>query len=527
MGESKEFVANPCGRFGCAGNRSSAPEGRLKGARRFNAGNLARKLHPRPVGAAEPRCLPRPPLRAGVGLGGRVSPALKRWAIFGRPSGAKTARRPAVVSTSDGFAHGELAGGVGICHPRAWLCALLVGGLLSALPGCTRPETPPASTSQPEAKPARTVAVVKPVRAIVRRRIEQPGFNVEAFQETPVFAKIAGYVRAVKVDIGDPIHKDDVLAELWVPEMEVELRQKEAAARQAEAGVRQARAGEETAQANLERVQSQYQRLSRVGQSGVLDKESVEETRLGAKAARAAADRAKADVAAAEASLELAQANRDYAKTMLDYARLRAPFDGIVTRRNVNVGHFVQPAAAGGKGEPLFVVDQFDPVRVFVNVPGADAPWVRNGDPVTLRVQGAGGEEFTGAVTRTARSLTPQARTLRTEVDVPNPGHKLLPGMYVHATITVQHANAWTLPAAAVAVQGDQAVCYRVEDGKAVRTPLQIGLSGGGVVEVLKKQTHAAPGQEAKWEDFTGTEVVVAGGVEGVQNGEPVKVVGP
>ena len=141
----------------------------------------------------------------------------------------------------------------------------------------------------------------------------------------------------------------------------------------------------------MERAKSQYERLAKVGQNGVLDRESVDETRLGYEAAQAGLEKAKADVAAAEAQLDVAQANRDYARTMLEYAQIRAPYDGVVTQRNVNTGDFVQPAGTGAKGQPLFVVNQIDPVRVFVNVPGAEAMWVRNGDPVSLLLQGAGG----------------------------------------------------------------------------------------------------------------------------------------
>src|SRR5206468_1587182 len=132
------------------------------------------------------------------------------------------------------------------------------------------------------------------------------------------------------------------------------------------------------------------------------------------------------------------------------------PYDGVVTRRHVNTGDFIQPAGAGARGAPLFVVSQTDPVRVFVNVPGADAAWVHDGDPVSLRLLGAGGELFRGQVTPNARSLDPQSRTLRTEIDLPNPRGRLLPGMYVQATITVQHPDVWTLPAGAVVTDGDQ-----------------------------------------------------------------------
>jgi RND family efflux transporter MFP subunit len=336
--------------------------------------------------------------------------------------------------------------------------------------------------------------------------IEQPGFNIEAFQETPIFARVTGYVEKWNADIGEQVTPKTILVELSVPDLKMELKQKEAAVAQAEAQVKQARAAIAAARAQVARTQSQYQRLSRVAQGGLVDRESVEEVRLGYEAAQAGMDRANADVTAAEAHVEVARANRDHARTMLDFARIPAPFDGVVTARNLSVGDLVQPGGTV-KGQPLYVVQQIDPVRVFVNVPGVDAAWIKNGDRVIFRVQGAGGEAYEGRVTRNARALNPQSRTLRTEIDVPNPKGTLLPGMYVQAAITVQHPNVWTLPAAAVRTEGDQTICFQVADGKEVRTPLQVGLRGDGQVEVLKKLARSASGEE-KWEDITGEEEV-------------------
>jgi multidrug efflux pump subunit AcrA (membrane-fusion protein) len=407
-----------------------------------------------------------------------------------------------------------------------WILMTVFGtAILCSAIGCNRPSAasaPEQSSAKAATEPA--VSVVRPERKTLSHRIEQPGFNIEAFQETPLFPRISGYIRSWNADIGDHVHKGQLLAELHVPEMVVDLQQKEAAVRYANAQIAQARAALLTAQAQLERSRSQYERLARAGKGGILDPESVDETRLGYEAAKAGVEKAKADVAAMEAQLGVAEANRDYSRTMLQYTQILAPYDGVVTQRSISTWDFVQPAGTGTKGLPLYTVDQIDPVRVFVNVPGADAPWIKDGDTVSLRLQGAGGEQFVGNVTRNARSLDARARTLRTEIDLPNPQGKLLPGMYVQATITVQHANVWTLPAAAVLTEGDQTFCYRVENGKAVRTPLQVGLRGGGLVEVLKKQLPAAsPGAEGRWEAITGDEEIAASDVATLSDGQPIR----
>jgi HlyD family secretion protein len=395
--------------------------------------------------------------------------------------------------------------------------------------GCQPPATAPVSTSQqatPHAATAAPVRVIKPERKTVRHPIDQPGFNIEAFQETALFARIPGYVEKWNADIGDRVRKGQILASLYVPEMEVDLKQKEATVRQSSAQIQQARALLLTAQAQLERSKSQFERFQRLGQA-VIDKENVDEIRLGYETTKAGVEKARADVTAAEAQLEVAQAARDYSKTMLQYRELVAPYDSVVTQRNVNTGDLVQPAGSASKAQPLFVVQQLDPVRVFINVPGASAGWVQDGDPVSLRVQGAGGKVYAGKVTRTARSLNPQARTLRTEVDLPNAQGHLLPGMYVQAAITIEHHNVWTLPSSAIVTEGDQVCCYRIVAGKAMRTPLQVGLGGGGLIEVLKKQAKpASPGADASWEDVTGDEEIAANAA-GLNDSQPVQQTGP
>jgi HlyD family secretion protein len=410
---------------------------------------------------------------------------------------------------------------------RLTATALAAAGaaLLAVTGGCQRPSPAATPQEQPAAPPAGTVVrITHPERKTVRHPIEQPGFNIEAFQETPMYAKITGYVQKWNVDIGDHVKEGQVLAELYVPEMVVDLEQKKAAVGQAEAQIKQARAAVLSARAQLARNKSQYERLERSGRTGQISEEAVAETRLGYEAAQAGLETANANVAAAEAQLKVAEAARKYADTMLKYAEIRAPYDGVVTQRNINKDDFILPAGTGAKGLPLYVVDQIDPVRVFVNIPGADAAWIKDNDPVSLRLQGAGGELYQGKVTRNARSLDPRARTLRTEIDIPNPRGKLLPGMYVQASIAVEHHTAWTLPAGAVVTEGDQAFCYRVVDGKAVRTPLQVGLSGGGLVQVLKKEVPSpSPGEEARWEDVTGDEQVVVSDPATLSNGQAVR----
>jgi RND family efflux transporter MFP subunit len=398
--------------------------------------------------------------------------------------------------------------------------------LVSLAAGCDRP---PAGTSDQAAQAAPTeapaVKVVRPERRDVRRLIERPGFNIDAYERTPLYAKLPGYVLKWNADIGKSVRKDDILAELSIPEMEVELKQKEAAVRQAAAEIKEANAAVLRARAELARAKSQYERLDRL--TAVLDKDQREEYRLGFEAAQAGLAKAEANVDVANARLERAKADQDYVETLLQYTKVRAPFDGVVTRRSINTGDFVQPAAAS-KGGSLFVVEKVDPVRVFVNVQELEAVWVRDGDAALIRPQSLPGQQFKGMVTRNAKSLNPTNRTLRTEIDLENPDGKLSPGMFVSATIIAEHKKVWALPAKAVVTRGEQIFCYRVENGKAIRTPIQVGLRGNEpnneVVEVVKQGVRSGTGGGVVWEDFTGQEEIITSNPSALTDGQAVAV---
>jgi RND family efflux transporter MFP subunit len=203
---------------------------------------------------------------------------------------------------------------------------------------------------------------------------------------------------------------------------------------------------------------------------------------------------------------------------MEGYAKIRAPYDGVITFLKVKDGDFVQPA--GGQGDWLFKVARLDPVRVVIAVPEADAELVNEKSEVKLTVQALYGPSLRGKIVRTSWALDPGARTLRTEIDMPNKDDRLRPGNYVYAQITNQLPDAWTLPTSALVKQGDAAVCFVIEDGKAVRTPVQVGRGDGKFIQVMKRQR---PGSPPVWEDFTGTETIAARAA-GLTDGQSVQV---
>jgi RND family efflux transporter MFP subunit len=406
------------------------------------------------------------------------------------------------------------------------LCLVLSLSVLGS--ACNKPggaNSPRAEKSGASEQRTPEVTVVHPEPKSLRRVIDQPA-SVEAFEETPLLARITGYVQKVHVDIGDrvqgprldgtgkQVEAGQVLAELWVPEMEEELRQKRALVVQAEAELKLTREAVAVADADRNRLKSQYERLTKIGNSGVIDKEIVEETRNGYEVSSAKLAMAQADVGVKQARVEVAKAEEGRLSALLEYSKIRAPYDGVITSRTVHTGHYL--AATGTR--PLFVIARRDKVRVLVDVPEADAGYVNDGTPARIRLQFLRGQEFEGKVTRSSWSLDSKARTLRAEIHLPNPKGELRPGMYAYVTFTAQLEKTFTLPAASIFMNGDQLCCVRIEKDKALRTPLKIGVRQGETVQVLKKQA----GQE--WQDLTGDEDIVTSNPGSLSDGQAVVI---
>jgi len=386
----------------------------------------------------------------------------------------------------------------------------------------------PAAENQDTEKGAPVAQVVasKPQRKTLTLTTTQPG-RIEAFEETPLYAKTAGYVDEVLVDIGDVVRKDQTLLKLSIPELLDDVEQKEALIAQAEAEVKQAesavvaaQAAVETAQSKIketeagisraeaehERWKSEHARIKELAATGSVTKKLEEETysqlrsaeaatrevvakaesaRTGSYEAQANVGKAQADRGAAKARLRVARADLAHAKTMLAYTQIKAPYDGTVTRRDVDTGHFVQPAS-GGSGMPMMVVARTETVRIFVNIPEMEAPYVDLGDLAKIRVQALTANEFDAKVVRSSWSLQESNRSLRAEIDVANPKGVMRPGMYAMATIRLaESSDALVVPATAILRDSGGTACMIVNDGKIVRRPVELGLRSGGEIEIL------------------------------------------
>jgi RND family efflux transporter MFP subunit len=394
------------------------------------------------------------------------------------------------------------------------LPVLFVGGCHRAQPGGG--DAKPASVER--------VQAAKPQRKTLARTTTQPA-RIEAFEETPLFAKVAGYVKKVHKDIGDSVGAGQPLVTLDVPELADDVAQKEAMLAQAEAELKQAaanvqavKAAADTAKAKVEearagtvrtasdyeRVQAENERIKSLAQRGSVTGKLVDESLNQLQAAAAAREKAEAAVRSAEKSAEQAEANVGKAeadqqaadarigvakaelaraRTMLGYAEIKSPYAGVVTQRTVDTGHFVQPGRA--ESGPVMAVARTDEVRVFLDVPEMDAGLVDVGDEATLDVQAIGGKKLLASVTRTSWSLAPANRSLQVEIDFKNEGAKLRPGMFATGTITLaKRDNVFVLPTSAIIHNGAETFCACVESGKITRRKIELGLQTASEVEV-------------------------------------------
>ena len=443
---------------------------------------------------------------------------------------------------------------------RRWF----VVGLVFTFGGCAKPTGTPSTvpvSANSDAPVAVKVASLQ--RQTLTWDVEQPG-SVQAFEMTPLVAKLSGYVKTITKDLGDPVEAGEVLATIEIPELEREADQKKAMVLQAEAKVEQARCGVTVAiehviaaeamvnevkaglsktQADYDRWESELKRIETLVSQKVIDTQTLDETRKQFRSAASGRDeatakiismqaavreasakklRADADLKAAEAEVKLADADAKRVASLLDYRQIRAPYKGVVTGRFIHTGHFLQ--SSGNRPEPLFNVARLDVVRVFVDVPEVVAMQAVTGTKAVVRLPSLGGKEFNATITRTANVLNPDSRTLRTEIDLPNADGLLRPGMYAVVKIAATVPDAIVAPPTAVLFADETAYCYAVEDGKAVKLRVQVGRNDGKGVQLLGKRRAGL--NNGDWQPFTGKETVVTGNLGALADGQAVTVNG-
>ena len=342
-------------------------------------------------------------------------------------------------------------------HPRLVMVVLALAILLGAFafvmlreetPASSKPKAaaplPGATSSSSAALPVQTLPVQ---RRDLARTLTLPG-NVSPWLQATLYAKVPGSLKSMNADKGDVVKKGQLLAVLDAPEVEQLFQQ---------------------ADADYQIKQVTFERLRNVW------RENPDVI-------------AKQDVDMAEAAAKASKHLRDSRRSMLEYTKVFAPFDGTVTARFADPGAFI-PAATGSatQSSPFFTVMDLDTVRIYVSVPQEAALWANQGVSAILTARELPGQEFRGAITRTTSALDPSTRTLLVEIDLPNPTHRLRPGMFVMATLILEeHPQALALLPAALVSDNTGTSVFVVEGSTAKQVAVKTGLDDGAWVEVIE-----------------------------------------
>lgn len=362
------------------------------------------------------------------------------------------------------------------------VCALVAGALALGIVPRLQAHAVLAKRTAQATVPA--VAIVRPGAAAAQREIVLPA-DVRAYQDAPVYARVSGYLRRWYADIGAQVTQGQLLAEIDAPEVADQLQQ--------------ARADEATAAANFALAKSTAERWKDLQQSNSVAQQET--------------DQKVADMQAKGAVLAAARSNTSRLAQMASYTQIRAPFDGMITARNVDTGALIDAGSSPSQGRELFHLSAGRTLRVYVQVPQDDSGIVGPDTEAWLTLPQSPGQRLPATVARNAGAIDPVTRSLRVELDVDSHDGRILPGAYAEAHLSAKSARAgFDLPAntllfpaqgPSVAVVGD--------DGRLAIRRVTLGRDFGSHVEVLS--------------GLQGNERVVVNPGDGVVAGTPVQVV--
>ncbi|HXM43075.1 MAG TPA: efflux RND transporter periplasmic adaptor subunit [Bryobacteraceae bacterium] len=369
------------------------------------------------------------------------------------------------------------------------LVVLIVIGFLKGYIPHRRNEATLVAEADTAAKEVPTVTVVSVERSASNGTLVLPG-NIEAVTEAPVLARASGYIKKRYVDIGDRVKSGQLLAEIEAPELDQQVNQARAAVDQVRAALEQANANLQQGQAQEQLAKVTAERWKNLQSKGVVSKQENDTYQSQWAAAQANVLALEKAVASARSNITAAQANLSRLTELQGYKDVYAPFTGVITVRNVDVGALVTEGTT-----LLYRMAQTDRLRTYVNVPQSDAGSVRVGQVARLSILDLAGHQFAGTVTRTANALDPATRTLLTEVQVRNSGGLLLPGMYAQVDLTTPRQNPPVLiPGDTLVVRSNGPQVGVVGADRIVHFQgLQLGRDFGDKIEVL---SGLEPGQQ-------------------------------
>ncbi len=352
----------------------------------------------------------------------------------------------------------------------AFLLFLALGGafiFVSALKA--RDESQLAGATEAKAKEPLAVEAITVTAAPPMAALRLPA-ETRGWYTSNIYARVSGYLTKWLVDIGDRVKKNQTLAVIDTPELDAQLEAAKAQLKAEEAEMKVRESEAEFAKTTFERWSGSAK--------GVVSEQEREDKKAGYASS-------VAKLHAAEARVNLDKSNVDRLSYMAQFKQVVAPYEGVITERRTNIGDLVT-AGSTSNTAPLFGITQYDQIRVFANVPQSSAGDISIGS--TARITGAenSSQVFEGKITRTSESIDPQARTLRVEVDLPNPELKLLPGMYVKVEFNLKSRAAVQIPASALLFRtaGPQVALIQPDDTVKF-TNVRIGRDNGNTVEIM------------------------------------------
>ena len=383
------------------------------------------------------------------------------------------------------------------------------------------------------------VKIVKPEIVSLERETTRPA-SVYAYHEVAVHARVSGYTKQVNVDIGDVVKDGQTLASIDVPEMiagekqqlaeivqlKSDIERYEALAALAKTQITVAEADVKKTDAQIDADQIEYDRIRKLTESKSISERLRDETlsrlktskasRLTVVAkvdvAKAALKAADADTRTAKTLVDVAQKKHDASKIMIAYATLQAPFDGVVSQRNLDPGELVN---SGLQKKSLFTIIHSQKVRIRAAIPERDVTWVDVGDKAEFKCDGLRDGKINGRVTRLAGALDPKTRTMLVEMEIDNKQGDLLPGMFGLLTITLDHRPDRIVVPASTLHQGEPGqdpVVYVVgSDDTVSHVPVSVGLDDGKRIEIIK--------------GLSGEERIVTGMLGRLSPGQKVRVI--
>jgi RND family efflux transporter MFP subunit len=434
---------------------------------------------------------------------------------------------------------------------RAWVwavvvtCVVLAAGLVVGRGAPSRQAARQGHADPTRARPAPTVGVGHPKQVALPRTLQLTA-SITALTQAVILPKTSGYLETVTVRPGDAVRAGQVLAVIDHAALDAQVAQAQAAAKaaqtavqtavanlaaaqaqqaNAEAQVANAKAGVAKAQAQLADAEVTYQRTAVLVREGALAPQNLDDARATLVSDQTAVAAAQAQVTQAEAQVQAArqqaaaaasqirtqqaqvgaqEAALQNARIQLQYATITAPFSGVVVSRSLDPGAYVTP----GTSTPILTIAELGMLDVVVPVGESNLPAVHVGDRVQMQVDAYPGRTFTGRVSRIAGGVDPTTRTVQVEIDIPNPGQLLRPGMYATVQIQAGTRPAVVLPLSALVAVGPDHYVWVVADGKVAQRPVTVGQATGDVVEITG--------------GVTPRDLVVVRGTDLVREGQPV-----